>query len=119
MKTFLFIIIGLLFFFEVKATTNNYSLWTTNSVALQLRLALNPSQFDTNAYPMTITNLAPSVIGFSLTNGNINVGAITVSNQVIIGSTVAMTTNLNVLMAGGTTNQLQYINGALLRVIPQ
>lgn len=120
MKHLLLILVGLIWLSgKAEATTNSYSLWTTNSIKLQVRLSVSPSQFDTNAYPLTITNLAPSVIGLSLTNGNVNVGTITISNQVILGTNIAMTTNLNVLMAGGTTNQLQILNGSIIKVIPQ
>lgn len=53
-------------------------------------------------------------------DGNLSVdGAVKAGTSFKVGTATGMTTNINVLVAGGTTNQLQFTGGILTGVVPQ
>lgn len=44
---------------------------------------------------------------------------LTVSSGFAVGTNIGLTTNINVIIAGGTTNQLKFTGGILTGVVPQ
>lgn len=82
--------------------TNNYVIVSYAAFTNLLRQALNPHQFDTNAFPLTITNGPPAVISLNSTQFT-GVGPYTLTNAIgvagvtnvflIAGTNVTITTN--------------------------
>jgi len=53
-------------------------------------------------------------------DGNVQVAqTLNATNGFAVGASTGMTTNINVLIAGGTTNQLRFTKGILTGVVPQ
>lgn len=100
----LFLCFALLLCFSLKAdTTNNYVIVSYAAFTNLLKQALNPHQFDTNAFPLTITNGPPAVISLNSTQFN-NAAPYTLTNAIGVAgltniyfsalSNVAIVTNI-------------------------
>lgn len=81
------------------------------------------STYDISTVPVSFDQPLSVGIGSALLVNS--VGTVTTTNTInaaagfIVGAAVGMTTNINVLKAGGTTNQLQFTKGILTGVVPQ
>jgi hypothetical protein len=119
-------------------STNSYDTYfdvdlrvTPTSVSLKFEnengdlMLLNPTAadgsttyvFDTSIYH-TSGNLF-EVKNFSTNKFSVDFAGTVTATSYAVGAAVGLSTNINVLVAGGTTNQLQFTKGILTGVVPQ
>lgn len=84
------------------ATNTNVSVISPRELTNRFRLMVNPRQFDTNVFPLTITNFAGLTGGFEITQFTTNNGVVSIVPGVVL-------TNAN--LVGGNLTNITVYNG--------